>query len=98
MKPLWTLNGLDFSSLFWLFVVLRGKQLLSCDCSRSLRCTRRQSIGYICKADGQKDAHANVVNSFQTLFSKTIIFFSILIFLWQTVPEKQHVKMLYVPS
>lgn len=42
MKPLRTLNGLDFSSLFWLFVVLRGKQLLSCDCSRSLWCTHRQ--------------------------------------------------------
>lgn len=30
---------------------------------------------YICKADGQKDSYANIVKSFQKLFSKTIIFF-----------------------
>lgn len=42
----------------------------------------------------------NIVKSFQKLFFKDNHFFFvfILILLWQTVPEKQHVKMLYVPN
>lgn len=71
-----TSHWLDFSPAFWLFLILRAQQLLSRDFRKSLWvCTYTKCIVYLCKADGQKDFHANlkrfvlnIVKSFQKLF------------------------------
>lgn len=77
-RPLQTSHWLDFSPAFWLFLILRAQQLLSRDFRKSLWvCTYTKCIVYLCKADGQKDFHANlkrfvlnIVKSFQKLFLK----------------------------